>query len=212
MLSYLKGTAIAIQKIANGRVMLTVEVNQIGYDLQIPPRMVQQLPAMGESIQVFTHLQVREDQLVLYGFGSAAERDLYRQLVSVSGIGSQLAIALLDTLGISDLVQAIVTGNTKVLIQTPGVGKKTAERIALELKTKLAQWHQQSGLGTTSTAGLTPTLQEDVEMTLLALGYTPTEVMSALTSLSQDAELSADTDADEWIRRAIAVLSNNLGV
>ena len=208
MLSYLKGTAIAIQKIANGRVILTVEVNQIGYDLQIPPRMVQQLPAIGESIQIFTHLQVREDQWILYGFGSAAERDLYRQLVSVSGIGSQLAIALLDTLGISDLVQAIVTGNTKVLIQTPGVGKKIAERIALELRTKLAEWHQRSGLSTTSTTGLKPVLQEDVEMTLLALGYTPTEVMEALTTLSQDASFSTDTDADESIRRAIGFLSN----
>lgn len=209
MLSYLKGSVVGVQKIANGRVILTVEVNQIGYDLQIPPRMVHSLPAVGESIQVFTHLQVREDQWLLYGFGSAAERDLYRQLVSVSGIGTQLAIALLDTLGISDLVQAIVTGNSKVLIQTPGVGKKTAERIALELRTKLAEWHQRSGLGTTDTAGVKPALQEDVEMTLLALGYTPTEVMGALTSLSQDANLSADPDADEWIRRAIAFLSAN---
>lgn len=209
MLSYLKGTVIGVQKIANGRVILTVEVNQIGYDLQIPPRMVQQLPAIGEPIQVFTHLQVREDQWILYGFGSAAERDLYRQLVSVSGIGTQLAIALLDTLGISELVQAIVSGNTKVLIQTPGVGKKTAERIALELRTKLAEWHQRSGLGTTPTPGLTPALKDDVEMTLLALGYTPTEVMGALTTLSQDSELSTDTDADEWIRRAIGILSSS---
>ena len=207
MFSYFKGLVVGVQKIAKGRVILTVEVNQIGYDLQIPPRMVQQLPPIGEPIQVFTHLQVREDQWILYGFGSAAERDLYRELVSVNGIGSQLAIALLDTLGISDLVQAIVTDNTKMLIQTPGVGKKTAERIALELRTKLAEWHQRSGLGSTPTAGLKPALQEDVEMTLLALGYTPNEVMDALTTLSQDSNLSADTDADEWIRRAIGVLT-----
>jgi Holliday junction DNA helicase RuvA len=207
MFSYLKGTLVGVQKIANGRVILTVEVNNIGYDLQIPPRMMQQLPAIGQSIQVFTHLQVREDQWILYGFASLAERDLYRQLISVSGIGSQLAIALLDTLGITELVQAIVTGNTKVLIQTPGVGKKTAERIALELKTKLAEWHQRSGLSTTATPGLNPALQEDIEMTLLALGYTPSEVMATLTSLSQNTDLSADTDADEWIRQAIALLS-----
>ncbi len=207
MLSYLKGTLVGVQKIANGRVILTVEVNNIGYDLQIPPRMMQQLPTIGQSIQVFTHLQVREDQWILYGFGSLAERDLYRQLISVSGIGSQLAIALLDTLGIADLVQAIVTGNMKVLIQTPGVGKKTAERIALELRTKLAEWHQRSGLSTTATPGLNPALQEDIEMTLLALGYTPSEVMATLTSLSQNTDLSADTDADEWIRQAIALLS-----
>jgi Holliday junction DNA helicase RuvA len=207
MLSYLKGTLVGGQKIANGRVILTVEVNNIGYDLQIPPRMMQQLPAIGQSIQVFTHLQVREDQWILYGFASLAERDLYRQLISVSGIGSQLAIALLDTLGITELVQAIVTGNTKVLIQTPGVGKKTAERIALELRTKLAEWHQRSGLAIAATPGLNPALQEDIEMTLLALGYTPSEVMATLTRLSQNPGLSADTDADEWIRQAIALLS-----
>lgn len=207
MLSYLKGTLVGVQKIPPGRVILTLEVNHIGYDLQIPPRMMQQLPTIGESIQVFTHLQVREDQWVLYGFASLAERDLYRQLISVSGIGSQLAIALLDTLGITELVQAIVTGNTKVLTQTPGVGKKTAERIALELKTKLAEWHQRSGLSTTATPGLNPALQEDIEMTLLALGYTPSEVMATLTSLSQDPKLSGNTDADEWIRKAIALLS-----
>lgn len=207
MLSYLKGTLVGVQKIANGRVILTVEVNNIGYDLQIPPRMMPQLPTIGQSIQVFTHLQVREDQWILYGFASLAERDLYRQLISVSGIGSQLAIALLDTLGITELVQAIVTGNMKVLIQTPGVGKKTAERIALELRTKLAEWHQRSGLSTTATPGLNPALQEDIEMTLLALGYTPSEVMATLTSLSQNTGLSADTDADEWIRQAIALLS-----
>ncbi len=207
MLSYLKGTLVGVQKIPNGRVILTVEVNNIGYDLQIPPRMMQELPAIGQSIQVFTHLQVREDQWVLYGFASLAERDLYRQLISVSGIGSQLAIALLDTLGITELVQAIVTGNVEVLIQTPGVGKKTAERIALELRSKLAEWHQRAGLSTTATPGLNPALQEDIEMTLLALGYTPSEVMATLTSLSQNTGLSADTDADEWIRQAIALLS-----
>ena len=94
MLSYLKGTVAAIQTTSNHRVTLVLEVNQIGYELQIPPRLVQQLPGIGDSTQIFTHLQVKEDQMVLYGFGSAAERDLFRRLISVSGIGAALAIAL----------------------------------------------------------------------------------------------------------------------
>ena len=206
MIGYLKGTVASIQK-TNSRVVLTLEVNQVGYDLQIVPRLLQGLPAIGEDTQVFTHLYLREDQVVLFGFGSAAERDLFRQLVSVSGIGPQLALALLDTLGLQDLVQAIVIGNTRVLSRTPGVGAKTAERIALELKTKLAEWRQQAGVITAPSAGPAPTVQEDVEMTLLALGYSSSEIAQALQAVGQNSSLSKSGDAEGWIRDAIAWLS-----
>jgi Holliday junction DNA helicase RuvA len=204
MIGYLKGTVAAIQKNSNNRVILLLETNNIGYEVQIVPRMIAQLPTIGESIQVFTHLQVREDQMVLYGFSSLAERDLFRQLVSVSGIGTQLAIALLNTLELTELVQAIVNENTKVLAKTPGVGTKTAQRIALELKTKLAQWRKEAGLTTVVSSGLTMEVQEEIEMTLLALGYTGSEVMQALEVLSQEQQLSSQTSTEEWIKRAIA--------
>lgn len=204
MIGYLKGTVAAIQKNSNNRVILLLETNNIGYEVQIVPRMIATLPAIGESIQVFTHLQVREDQMVLYGFSSLAERDLFRQLVSVSGIGTQLAIALLNTLELTELVQAIVNENTKVLAKTPGVGTKTAQRIALELKTKLAQWRKEAGLTTVVSSGLTVEVQEEIEMTLLALGYTGSEVMQALEVLSQEQKLSSQTSTEEWIKKAIA--------
>jgi Holliday junction DNA helicase RuvA len=209
MLSYLKGTVATIQKGTGNRVTLILEVNQIGYEVQIPGRLSQELQAASkEPVQVFTHLQVREDQQVLYGFASAAERDLFRQLLSVSGIGAQLAIALIDTLGLPNLVQAIVTGNIRTLSKTPGVGNKTAERIALELKTKLAEWRQLAGTATpASSTGLSPALQEDVEMTLLALGYDNNEVNQSLNAISQDALLAKSTNAEDWIRNAIAWLS-----
>ena len=209
MLSYLKGTVANIQKSTGNRVTLILEVNQIGYEVQIPSRLSQELQAASkEPVQVFTHLQIREDQQVLYGFASAAERDLFRQLLSVSGIGAQLAIALIDTLGLPNLVQAIVTGNIRTLSKTPGVGNKTAERIALELKTKLAEWRQLAGTATpASSTGLSPALQEDVEMTLLALGYDNNEVNQALNAISQDALLAKSTNAEDWIRNAIAWLS-----
>jgi len=207
MIAYLKGTVAGLFKDSGSRTILTLEVNAIGYSLQIPSRLVQQLPPEGEITQVFTHLQVREDQMVLFGFGTAAERDLFRQLISVSGIGPQLALALLDTLGLQDLVQAIVVSNTRLLAKTPGVGSKTAERIALELKTKLAEWRQQAGLLTAPGAGPVPEIQEDVEMTLLALGYTNSEVMQALQAAGQNTTLSKNSDAEAWIRAAIAWLS-----
>ena len=206
MISYLKGTVADIAKGSN-RVILTLEVNQIGYEIQILPRVTGQLPPTGEIAQIFTHQQVKEDQIVLYGFGSAPERDLFRQLTSVSGVGAQLAIALLDTLGLQDLVQAIVGGNTRILSKTPGVGTKTAERLALELKSKLSEWRQQEGLATTVAAGVNPAIQEEVEMTLLALGYNATEVLQALQTLSQDSNLSAKGNAEDWIREAISYLS-----
>ncbi len=209
MIGYLKGTVATINKSTGNRVTLILEVNQIGYELQIPRRLSQELQAAsGKLVQVFTHLQIREDQQVLYGFASAAERDLFRQLVSVSGIGAQLAIALIDTLGLQNLVQAIVTGNIRTLSKTPGVGKKTAERIALELKTKLAEWRQLAGITTSASAkGPSPVILEDVEMTLLALGYENEEIARALDAISQDTLLAKNTNAEEWIRSAIAWLS-----
>lgn len=209
MIGYLKGTVATIQKSTGNRVTLILEVNQIGYEVQIPRRLSQELQvAPGESVQVFTHLQIREDQQILYGFGSAAERDLFRQLISVSGIGTQLAIALIDTLGLPNLVQAIVTGNIRTLSKTPGVGKKTAERIALELKTKLAEWRQEAGVTTSaSSTSPAPAILEDAEMTLLALGYDSKEIAQALDAVSQDGLLAKNPNAEEWIRSAIAWLS-----
>ncbi|CAD5978667.1 Holliday junction ATP-dependent DNA helicase RuvA [Planktothrix tepida] len=206
MIGSLTGIIADIQKGNANRVTLLLNVNNVGYELQILPRMRMELPPLGETTQIFTHLQVREDQMVLYGFSSMAERDLFRQLISVSGIGTQLAIALLDTLGLQDLIQAIVGGNTRVLAKTPGVGNKTAERIALELKTKLSEWRNQAGL-LSSPSGIAPHIQEEVEMTLLALGYTGAEVMQALQAISQDSSLVKQTNSDEWIRSAIAWLS-----
>jgi Holliday junction DNA helicase RuvA len=206
MINYLKGVVADIQK-GNNRVILILEVNQIGYEVQILPRMTGQLPPTGEVVQVFTHQQVKEDQIVLYGFISGAERNLFRQLVSVSGIGAQLGIALLETLGLQDLVQAIVGGNTRILAKTPGVGNKTAERLVLELRTKLSEWRNQEGLSISVPAGVSSVIQEEVEMTLLALGYTGAEVMQALQALSQDSTLSKKGNAEDWIREAIAWLS-----
>jgi Holliday junction DNA helicase RuvA len=211
MINYLKGKAVEIVKSTNNRLFLILEVNQIGYEVQVSSRLARQLPIGNEEIvQIFTHQQIGEDRQVLYGFASVAERDLFRQLIGVSGIGTQLAIALLDTLGIGDLVGAIVTSNIPVLTKTPGVGKKTAERIALELKTKLAQWRNLAGIEvSTSTSTVVPAqeIAEDLEMTLFALGYTKEEIEQAIAALSQDDRLLKNPNVEEWIRNAIAWLS-----
>ena len=209
MINYLKGIPIEVIQNTNNRIILVLEVNQIGYELQIPSKLARDISQDKlEIMQIFTHLQIKDDQQILYGFSSTAERDLFRQLISVSGIGAQSAISLIDTLGLEELVQAIVTGNIKKLSQTPGVGKKTAERIALELRTKLSQWRKLVGVTVTSSSAM-PSLDilEDIEMTLLALGYTNEEINKAISTLSQDNLMLKNTNTEEWIKEAIAWLS-----
>lgn len=207
MYSYFKGTVVSWHSPQANRQVLTLEVNSIGYDLSVTSRLIHNLPAVGEPLQIYTHLHVREDQWILYGFATVAERDLFRQLTSVSGIGSQLALGLLDTLGLQDLVQAIVTSNIRLLSRSPGVGKKTAERIALELRTKLADWRDRAGFVATPSAGPVGSIQEDVEMTLLALGYSTQEVVQSLAAVGQQTTLARNDDAEAWLREAIAWLS-----
>lgn len=209
MIQFLYGEAVGLAKNLQNRWILTLAVNQVGYELQIPQALAQQLtPLPPEPLQVFTYLLMREDQVSLFGFRKLAERDLFTQLISVSGIGPQLAIALMDTLGMEGLVQAVVTGNTGQLCKTPGVGKKGAERLALELKTKLAQWRQLQAWDETATPDLPPgELLNDLEMTLLALGYTQAEINQAIAALAPRSDLSQNPDPELWIRQAIAWLS-----
>lgn len=206
MISYLKGILTDIQKLGS-RIIVTLEVNQIGYDLQVVARLLSDLPPLGEPVQLYTHLQVREDQMVLLGFGSRDQRDLFRQLVSVSGIGPQMAMALLDTLGGEELVQAVISGNTRLISRTPGVGGKTAERIVLELKSKLLEWRQQTGQLLPPSGGPAMPVQEEVELTLLALGYTNSEIIQALQTVGRSTTLSKSGDTETWVREAIAWLS-----
>ncbi|MEM6518144.1 MAG: Holliday junction branch migration protein RuvA [Cyanobacteria bacterium P01_C01_bin.70] len=207
MLSYLKGTLVDIQKQGGHRVLVTVEVHQIGYDLQITSRFLAELPPLGEPLQVFCHLQIRDELPVVFGFASRSERDVFRQLVSVSGIGPQMAMSLLDTLGFQELIQAVVSGNTRLISRTKGVGSKTAERLVLELKTKLSEWRQQSGLAIAPGGGPMANVQEEVEMTLLALGYTNGEIVKALQVVGRSSTLAKNDNAEDWIREAIAWLS-----
>lgn len=210
MIGYLQGSLASLQRSSSPRSFITLDVNAVGYDIQVPTRMIQQLPEVGDRVQIFTHLQVREDQWILFGFHSAAERDLFRQLISVSGIGPQLGLALLDTFGLQDLIQAIVSSNTKLLSKTPGVGAKTAERIALELRTKLTEWRAQAGLTTAPLPGPAAEIQAEVEMTLLALGYSTREVIDALKAVGQNTALSKSANVEDWIREAIAWLSQDV--
>lgn len=206
MIGYVKGVLADSQKLPNGRVIVTVEAGGVGYDMQINPRVLSELPLVGEPVKIYTHLQSREDLQVLFGFGSRAERDVFRLLISVSGIGPQMGMSLLDALGLNELIQSVVNSNARVLTRTPGVGNKTAERIILELKTKLSEWRQHSGI-VAPTGGPVSAVQEDVEIMLMALGYTNSEISKALVAVGSSSTLSKSDNTEEWIREAIAWLS-----
>ncbi|RFP63154.1 MAG: Holliday junction branch migration protein RuvA [Limnothrix sp. CACIAM 69d] len=207
MIGSLRGQVLALQ-VQGNRAIGLLDVAQVGYEVQLLPRSAMEW-VIGETVQVFTHLQLRDDRWLLFGFATVAERDLFRQLIAVNGVGPQLAIALLDRLELPVLIQAIVSGNANLLAKTPGIGPKTAGRIALELKTKLAEWRDQSGLSTTPAAGPVGLVREDVEMTLLALGYSDREVTQALETVGQQTALSKEGDPERWIREAIAWLSQS---
>jgi Holliday junction DNA helicase RuvA len=208
MIGYLRGAIAGIRPIESSRKsatssMLTLDVQGVGYDLIITNNAIENLAPTGTEAIIYTHLQVREDQMVLFGFLEAAERDLFRQLISVSGLGTQMAIALLNTLGLQDLVKAIVTNNTRVLSLTPGIGNKTAERISLELRSKLADWRQHAGV----INPVVSAVQEDLEMTLLALGYTAKEINAALRAIATSPDLVNSKDVEAWLKAAIGWLS-----
>lgn len=208
MIGYLHGTLVEIKTGDPKKVtpVITVDLHGVGYEVQIPHSTLKSLPPLDSSLKLFTYLLVREDRLGLIGFISARERDLFKELIGVSGIGTQMAIALISTLGIEDLVKAIITGNTRVLSLTPGVGTKTAERIALELKTKLADWRL-AQVGTASSfIGI---VQEDLEMTLLALGYSVKEINQALQAIAPNPTLANNQDLETWLKLAITWLTKH---
>jgi len=202
MIAFLEGRLAATEPGERSAVILNVQ--GVGYRIKVPERVLKTLPALGEIHQLHTHLVVRETEMILYGFPSAAERDLFTELIKVSGIGPALGLALLNTLSLSELVQAIVSDNTRVLALTPGVGAKTAQRLALELRAKLAHWRRDTADLPGGSGGPPAALQEDVEMALLALGYRPQEIAQVLQMLARQGQLST---TEEWLRAAIAHLS-----
>ncbi|MFN5513338.1 MAG: Holliday junction branch migration protein RuvA [Cyanobacteriota bacterium] len=209
MIQFLKGTYVACGPTPQGRWLLILDVNGVGYEIQIAKRWGADLQTQApSSLQVFTQLQIREENPRLYGFSSQAERELFGQLVAVTGVGAQLALALLDTLGLEGLIQAVVTGNLNQLCKTPGVGKKSAERLALELKDKLSQWRAVLNLAPGAEGvSLPPNLLEEVELTLVALGYSETEINGALGHLAQQSQFEERANPETWIRNAVIWLS-----
>jgi Holliday junction DNA helicase RuvA len=155
----------------------------VGYEVDVPMSTFYNLPALGERVTLLTHFVVREDAQLLYGFGTAAERDAFRQLIKIAGVGPRTALAVLSGMGVADLAQAITLQEAGRLVKVPGIGKKTAERLLLELKGKL-------GADIGPHAALANDHQADILQALLALGYSDREAAAALKALPPDMGVS----------------------
>jgi Holliday junction DNA helicase RuvA len=151
-----------------------VDVAGVGYELDVPMSTFYGLPATGEPVTLYTHLVVREDAHTLYGFATLEERATFRQLIRISGVGARTALSVLSGLSVSDLAQAIATQDAARLTRIPGIGRKTAERLLLELKGKLTE----ASIGPAREQGA------DVLDALLALGYSDKEAHAAIRGLA----------------------------
>ena len=173
---------------------LLVDCSGVGYEVSVPMSTFYNLPVAGEKITLLTHFVVREDAQLLYGFGSTEERELFRQLIKISGVGARTALSLLSGMSVADLAQAVTLQEPVRLTRIPGVGKKTAERLLLELKGKLG-----ADLG--AAGGAAPDVNTDILNALVALGYSDKEAMLAVK------QVPAGSTVTEGIRQALKALS-----
>lgn len=174
---------------------LLVDCNGVAYDVGVSMSTYYNLPGVGEKVVLLTHLAVREDAHVLYGFGTADERNVFRQLIKITGVGARTALSILSGMSIADLAQAVTLQESARLTRVPGIGKKTAERLLLELKGKLG-----ADLGVHA-ASAHPDASADILNALLALGYSDKEALLAMKQVPPGAGVS------DGIKQALKVLS-----
>lgn len=173
---------------------IVIDVNGVGYEADVSMQTFYNLPPVGESVQLFTQLIIREDAHLLFGFATAEERKTFRQLIKVGGIGAKTALGILSAMTADELARAVAEEDVKRLSSAPGIGKKTAERMVLELRGKLVAHTVTDGLFTAAPAA---DETEDIVSTLLALGYSEREAKAAVKGVPEG------TDVGEGVRLAL---------
>jgi len=182
---------------------LVLDVNGVGYEIEVPMTTLYRLPHVGEPVTLHTHLVVREDAHLLYGFYEKRERELFRELIRLNGVGPKLALALMSGLEVDELVRCVQAQDTSALTRIPGVGKKTAERLLVELKDRFKAWETLPGTFTLVSSGPgqpepVATAESDAVSALISLGYKPPEASKAVSAIKEKGLSSADL-----IRRAL---------
>ena len=195
MISYLHGKLVH-----KSPTELVIDVNGIGYHVNIPLSTFEKIEQLNGQVKIFTYMHVREDIMQLYGFATEAERELFRLLISVSGIGPKMAQGILSGMSINELKEAILTSNIGSLTTISGVGKKTAERLVLELRDKFTSAESFEPTSV-STSKLLKARAEAV-VALMSLGYTRTDAERVLRTVTKDSS-EQDINAEELIKRAL---------
>lgn len=176
---------------------ILIDCHGVGYEVDVPMSTFYHLPNVGEAVALLTHFVVREDAQILYGFATATERGAFRQLIKVTGVGPRMALGLLSGLTVAELAHAVTAQEVARLVKVPGVGKKTAERLLLELKGKLG-----ADLGPLPAGAVAASdAHSDIQQALLALGYNDKEAAAALKALPPDVGVS------EGIKLALRALA-----
>jgi len=190
MIGRIQGTLIA-----NNPPRLLVDCHGVGYEIDVPMSTLYQMPSIGQTVTLLTHFVVREDAQQLFGFGTEQERESFKALIKISGVGARTALSLLSGMSVQELAQAVTLQESARLTRVPGIGKKTAERLLLELKGKLGA---DIGISNQLTE---PDSQVEIMQALTALGYSDKEAQVALK------HLVADSSVSDGIRMALKVLS-----
>jgi len=178
--------------------MLMVDVNGVGYEMEAPMSTFYGLPAAGEAVALFTHLVVREDAHILYAFGTDGERRLFRGLLKVSGVGPKIALGILSGASVEDFLRTIEAEDVAMLTRIPGIGRKTAERVIIEMRDSVKKLSMPAGTGGAVATGSPVTAQGEAFSALIALGYKPPEVTRLLKSIEEPG-----LSTTELIRRAL---------
>ncbi len=180
--------------------LLVIDVQGVGYELLAPLSTFERLPDLNQTVKLLTHLSVREDTQVLYGFSNDAERSLFRTLIRVNSVGPKLALSILSTMDLTNFVQCVHDNNIQRLTRIPGVGKKTAERLIVEMRDRLANWSTNQPAATTTslrTLGIISPV-DDAISALIALGYKPQEASRWVQAVAEEGLTS-----EILIRRAL---------
>ena len=164
---------------------ILLDCHGVGYEVDVPMSTFYNLPGTGEKVALLTHFVVREDAQILYGFATSPEREAFRQLIKISGVGPRTALSVLSGMSVGDLAQAISAQDSGRIIKVPGIGKKTAERLLLELKGKLG-----ADLNLPGAASAVGDAGSDIQQALMALGYNEKEAAAALKALPADVGVS----------------------
>lgn len=197
MIGYLRGVLLDKQP-----PLITLDVNGVGYELEVPMSTLFQLPELGAALELHTHLVVREDAQLLFGFYTQRDRLMFRELIRLNGVGPKLALALMSGMSADELIACVQAEDTARLMKVPGVGKKTAERLLVELKGRFKDWNSTSVVPQASTASAnaaaSSSAEQDALSALISLGYKPAEASRSLRAV-----FAEGLSSEELIRRAL---------